>query len=78
MHQRPVALDAGAVLAGPSAIAQSTPGGTYDFSPDLTNLPSGTIFLPGQSWNFQLWFRDTAGGGAGFNTSDGCSVTFVP
>lgn len=28
--------------------------------------------------NFQCWFRDLAGGGAGFNTSDGISVTIVP
>ncbi len=34
-------------------------------------------FAPGEV-NFQCWFRDVAAGGAGFNTSDGYHVTFVP
>ncbi len=37
-----------------------------------------SILTPGTQVNFQLWFRDTAGGGAGFNTSDGCSVSLLP
>ncbi len=28
------------------------------------------------TWNFQFWFRDPAGGGAGFDTSDGLSILF--
>jgi hypothetical protein len=34
--------------------------------------------LPGSTWNFQLWYRDTAAGGAGFNFTDGLRVTFCP
>jgi len=48
---------------------------------DLTAPPlssgSGAI-TPGSTWNFQLWYRDIAAGGAGFNTSDGLSATFAP
>lgn len=32
----------------------------------------------GEVWNFQLWYRNPAGGGAGFNLSDGLQVTFCP
>ena len=27
---------------------------------------------------YQFWYRDPAGGGAGFNLSDGLSATFCP
>ena len=42
---------------------------------DAVSPPRGPI-RAGTSWNFQLWFRDPAGGGAGFNTSDGLGVHF--
>ena len=45
---------------------------------DFNNLPAGGEILGGSNWNFQLWYRDTAGGPAGFNTSDGLSVDFCP
>jgi len=32
----------------------------------------------GTTQNFQFWYRDPLGGGAGFNLSDGLSVTFCP
>jgi len=32
----------------------------------------------GSTWNFQFWYRDSAGGGAGFNLSNGLSATFCP
>ena len=38
---------------------------------------SGQI-TAGSSWSFQFWFRDPFGGGAGFNTSDGLTVSFCP
>ncbi len=49
---------------------------------DLTNppAPSGQV-TAGSTWNYQFWYRDsTAGGGgpAGYNLSDGVSVTFCP
>ena len=32
----------------------------------------------GDTWYFQCWFRDTAAGGSGFNTTDGLKVDFLP
>ena len=42
-------------------------------SVDLTALG----LTPGTK-NFQFWFRDPSGGGAGFNLTDGLAVTIVP
>jgi len=40
-------------------------------------LSGGTGVLPGSTWNFQFWFRDSMGpGGSGFNLTDGVSLTF--
>jgi hypothetical protein len=35
-------------------------------------------FVPGSSWNFQFWYRDAAGGGAGFNLSRALHIDFAP
>jgi hypothetical protein len=43
------------------------------------NAYSGTLHggvAAGETWNFQLWYRDPNGGGANF--SDGLSSTFEP
>ena len=45
---------------------------------DLGNLPSGGQINPGDTWNFQAWYRDPMGGGAAFNLSDGVEITFTP
>ena len=50
--------------------------GEMTFSPDLTNLPQGIVFQPGETWNFQLWYRDIVGPNFTSNTSDGLAVTF--
>jgi len=50
--------------------------GVMEFRPDLTNLPQGIVFQPGESWNFQVWFRDVVGGTFTSNTSDGVTVTW--
>jgi polyhydroxybutyrate depolymerase len=55
----------------------TTQGGEAYRSLDFT-AGYAALFTPGSQVNFQLWFRDTAGGGAGFNTSDGCSVALLP
>lgn len=53
--------------------------GVVERSLDLTAAPfdsgSGQA-IAGQSKNFQFWFRDVAGGPAGFNTSNGLAVTW--
>ena len=51
--------------------------GDADWPLDVNNLPSGPI-VSGQTWGFQLWYRDPAAGGANFNSSDGLAVTFCP
>ncbi|MFT7669235.1 MAG: hypothetical protein ACI8X5_001935 [Planctomycetota bacterium] len=44
---------------------------------DITaqSVPSGQI-MAGSNWSFQFWFRDVAGGGSQFNTSDGLTIPF--
>lgn len=47
-----------------------------DFGSAPTGVGAGQI-LPGSTWNFQMWHRDsTAGGGSGSNLTDAVSVTF--
>lgn len=41
------------------------------------NAGPGAI-TPGAAWNFQLWYRNPAGGGAGFNTTDALHAVFCP
>ena len=45
-------------------------------SPDLAALPSGLVILPGETWRFQLWFRDE-NPQATSNTSDGIALSFL-
>lgn len=40
--------------------------------------PTLPTFAVGETWNFQFWLRDPAGGGSNFDFSDGLSVTFQP
>lgn len=47
-----------------------------DFGTAPTGAGAGQI-LPGSTWNFQMWHRDsTAGGGSGSNLTDAVSVIF--
>jgi hypothetical protein len=58
---------------------QSTAQGTIQIYPDLTAPPMNTGFglvEPGSVWNFQLWYRDPAAGGSGFNLTNATQVTF--
>lgn len=45
------------------------------FDVDNTDLPQSTVFQPGDTWNFQFWYRDVNPGTTS-NTSAGVSVTF--
>ncbi len=53
----------------------ATAGGGLQQQLDFTLAPANGI-AAGTTWNFQLWYQDPAGGGAGFNLSDGLNVTF--
>ncbi len=44
---------------------------------DLGNMPvPGGSILMGETWNFQFWYREVKGVGAGYNFSDGLQVYF--
>ncbi|MCP3916406.1 MAG: hypothetical protein GY711_12685 [bacterium] len=58
------------------SLLDSGNAGVLTFTPDLTALPQGTVFLPGETWSFQSWFRD-ANPAATSNTSGGLAVTFA-
>lgn len=47
-----------------------------DYSTNPFNAGVGKID-PGDTWNFQFWYRDPNFGGAGFNLSDGLSLQFT-
>ncbi|MEZ6015018.1 MAG: formylglycine-generating enzyme family protein [Planctomycetota bacterium] len=53
--------------------------GVVDVTADLNVMPQPTgavAVLPGETWNFQCWYRDAAGGSATSNFSDGLAVLF--
>jgi hypothetical protein len=50
-------------------------GGVAGYALDFTTGPAAQM-QPGETWHFQYWFRDVAGGGGGANLSDGLSVAF--
>ena len=49
--------------------------GTMSFTLDLDGLPQGITFDSGETWYFQLWFRDFTTGPTS-NTTDGIEVMF--
>lgn len=57
-------------------LLQSNDIGDIYYPLDLTNLPAAGQIHAGEVWNFALWYRDPAAGGANYNASNGLSVTF--
>lgn len=61
-------------------ILLSGQAGTFSLDVDLTSIPTPSgeaSVMPGQTWNFQAWFRDTNGmGGTTSNFTDGLEVGF--
>jgi hypothetical protein len=53
-------------------------GGEYTRVLDNATAPAAGLFVPGATLRFQCWFRDPAGGAAGFNLSNGMTLTFLP
>lgn len=45
---------------------------------NFTATPAAGVLVPGSTWRFQLWYRNPAGGGAGYNLSNGLRVRFCP
>ena len=55
--------------------------GDMFYTVDNTQAPASSgpgQIAGGTQWLFQCWYRDPAGGGAGFNLSDGLDVIFCP
>ncbi len=59
-------------------IQNSGNAGAMSFSPDFAQLPQGTVFLPGSTWNFQLWHRDGSPIMTTSNTTNAAEVRFCP
>ena len=55
----------------------TTTAGTATRPVDFTSSPGNKI-APGTNTHFQFWYRDPAGGVAGFNLSNGLKVYFYP
>lgn len=53
-------------------VLSSGAGGQMTFAVDNQDLPPGSAFSPGDTWFFQLWYRD----GNTSNTTDGVQVDF--
>jgi len=65
---------------GPGFIKNSGATGSFNLMLNLTQTPAGPVFVsiaPGQTWNFQAWFRDIGPmGQPQSNFTDGRSITF--
>ncbi|QDV04893.1 hypothetical protein Poly30_03870 [Planctomycetes bacterium Poly30] len=65
---------------GPGQIQNSGTSGTIGLTLDLTNTPqpNGAVsILPGQTWNYQAWFRDTSATGPTSNFTDGLQIDYL-
>jgi len=65
---------------GPGQIKNAGAAGAFQLAIDLNRTPAGSVFLsvlPGQTWNFQAWFRDIGPLGQPWsNFTNGRSLTF--
>ena len=71
-------FDAAGVLQ--NLVGTSTTGSGFDVPADLPYVPVGQTIQPGESWSFQLWYRDRVGDppvpGSSANFSDALVVQF--
>ncbi len=58
-----------------ASLAVTDETGSYTSQIDLTNLPQGTVILPGSTWYLQLAYRDANPQGT-TNTSSAIGITF--
>jgi len=66
-------------FVGPGQIQNSGSVGEISLALDLSQQPTPTGLVqvqPGETWNFQAWFRDSVGGQVTSNFTDGLEVTF--
>lgn len=65
--------------ASPGQIQNTMSAGSFSLAADLMAIPSpiGSIVTsPGDTWNFQAWFRDFSPAGPTSNFTDGLELTF--
>lgn len=66
-------------FVGPGEVLNSGSTGSFSLAIDLNAIPqpNGALAVqPGDTWHFQAWHRDSVGGSASWNFTDGLSVTF--
>ncbi len=66
-------------FVGPGQVTATDFGGEIALPVDLTELPTPTglvVVQSGQTWNFQLWHRDTSAAGPTSNFTTSLEVTF--
>jgi hypothetical protein len=64
---------------GPGQIQNSGAQGMFALTLDLTQTPTPSGFVSvvaGETWNYQAWFRDSVGGVATSNFTDGLELQF--
>ena len=64
---------------GPGQIQNSGAAGSIALQIDLTSMPQPTgpvAVAPGDTWHFQAWFRDSVGGSATSNFTNGMTAVF--
>lgn len=83
----PIAGSAGNLCLGgsvgrydaPGQVLSAGSGGTFSLAidPAAIEQPNGTVAaMPGETWTFQAWFRDSVGGAPTSNLSDALSISF--
>ena len=66
-------------FAGPQQVQHSGPTGAFTLALDLTQIPQpfGNVsVVPGDTWYFQAWYRDTILGVQTSNFTNGYAITF--
>lgn len=66
--------------SGPGQVLSSGAAGMFQYSLDLSMHPTPTgpvQVAPGETWTFQVWHRDTVGGVATSNFSQGHRIVFL-
>ena len=68
---------AGSLKRLPVVVTDGVGDAAYALDLSDPTLPSAGI-APGETWNFQFWFRDPPGNLSTYNFSDGLTVPFTP
>lgn len=66
-------------FSAPGQIQSVGPAGNLSLTVDVGAIPQPTAFvpaLPGETWNFQTWFREPSAGPSSTNYTDGLAIQF--